>query len=74
MENRSSGCMRKTAFFVVDKVALCLQQYQVVRANLPYSVTKFYGELQPMEQAQGHWDEQFDEYMIVVCTAQILLD
>lgn len=74
MENRSNGCMRKTAFFVVDKVALCVQQYQVVRANLPYSVTKFYGELQPMEQAQNHWDEQFDENMIVVCTAQILLD
>ncbi|OAR00112.1 hypothetical protein LLEC1_06789 [Akanthomyces lecanii] len=74
MENRSNGCMRRTAFFVVDKVALCVQQYQVVRANLPYSVTKFYGELQPMEQAQSHWDEQFDENMIIVCTAQILLD
>ncbi|KAJ6787743.1 hypothetical protein PWT90_04002 [Aphanocladium album] len=74
LEDRSQGCQRKTAFFVVDKVALCMQQYLVVRANLPFPVTKFYGELQPMEQDQSHWDAQFDDNMIVVCTAQILLD
>ncbi|XWX01289.1 hypothetical protein V2A60_009315 [Cordyceps javanica] len=74
LEDRSRGCIRKTAFFVVDKVALCQQQYQVVHANLPFSVTKFYGEQQPMEQAPQHWNAQFEENMIIVCTAQILLD
>lgn len=74
LEDRSKGSVRKTAFFVVDKVALCIQQYQVIHANLPFPITKFYGELQPMEQDQSHWDAQFDENMIIVCTAQILLD
>ncbi|KAM3458327.1 hypothetical protein MY3296_000533 [Beauveria thailandica] len=74
LEERANGGTRKTAFFVVDKVALCMQQYQVIHANLPFSVTKFYGELQPLEQSQAHWDAQFDENMIVVCTAQMLLD
>ncbi len=74
LENRSNGCMRQTAFFVVDKVALCMQQYQVIRANLPFPVIKFYGEMQPMDQVQSSWDEQFDKNMIVVCTAQTLLD
>lgn len=74
LEDRANGGTRKTAFFVVDKVALCMQQYQVIHATLPFSVTKFYGELQPLEQSQTHWDAQFDENMIIVCTAQMLLD
>ncbi|KAF1730136.1 Dicer-like protein 1 [Beauveria bassiana] len=74
LEDRANGGTRKTAFFVVDKVALCMQQYQVIHATLPFSVTKFYGELQPLEQSQTHWDARFDENMIIVCTAQMLLD
>ncbi|ATY67483.1 RNase3 domain [Cordyceps militaris] len=74
LEDRSNGCHRKTAFFIVDKVALCVQQYQVVKSNLPFPITKCYGDLQPIEQVQSHWDELFDKNMIVVCTAQMLLD
>ncbi|OAA58270.1 RNase3 domain protein [Cordyceps fumosorosea ARSEF 2679] len=74
LEDRSRGSLRKTAFFIVDKVALCLQQFQVIRANLPFPATKFYGDVQPIAQVQRHWDAQFDEHMIIVCTAQILLD
>lgn len=74
LEARSQGQPKRTAFFVVDKVALCMQQYLVVRANLPFPVNKFFGDMHPSQQDQNYWDSQLDQSMIIVCTAQILLD
>lgn len=68
------GKPKKVAFFLVDKVALCFQQYAVLECNLEYPVAKFYGEMTGIMRTKEFWDTQFGENMVVVCTAQILLD
>jgi endoribonuclease Dicer len=65
---------KRVAFFIVDKVALCLQQYDVIRCNLEWPVAKYFGDMQPHMQDEAFWDNQFDAHSVVVCTAQILLD
>lgn len=74
LDHRAAGRPRKTSFFVVDKVALCIQQYLVIRANLPFPITRLFSDTQPIQQERAYWDAQFEENMIIVCTAQILLD
>ncbi|KAG8427536.1 Dicer-like protein 1 [Metarhizium acridum] len=61
---------KRTAFFLVDKVALCLQQHRFLQANLEYPVGKFYGDKASMRE----WASEIQENMVIVCTAQILLD
>lgn len=75
MEARSMGRQPRTAFFVVDKVVLCLQQYHVLCANLEYPVTVFHGDTVASDlRSREDWDIQAQKQMVVVCTAQILLD
>ncbi|KAF4979425.1 hypothetical protein FZEAL_4368 [Fusarium zealandicum] len=74
LENRAIGKPKKVAFFLVEKVALCFQQYAVLDFNLDYPITKFWGNMTGMMKTKQFWDKQFSEHMIVVCTAQILLD
>ncbi|EFY96289.2 dsRNA-specific ribonuclease [Metarhizium robertsii] len=61
---------KRTAFFLVDKVALCLQQHRFLQANLEYPVGKLYGDKASMRE----WASEIQENMVIVCTAQILLD
>lgn len=37
-------------------------------------MTKFFGDMTGLMKTKEFWDKQFDENMVVVCTAQILLD
>jgi endoribonuclease Dicer len=73
LENRAQGQIRKTAFFLVDKVALCLQQYRFLHANLEFPIAKRYGDGISIEKPED-WQAMAQESMVVVCTAQILLD
>lgn len=73
-ERRARGEAKRVAFFLVDKVALCFQQYSVLKANLEYPVARFHGEIAGVMRTKEFWDKQFSESMVVVCTAQILLD
>ncbi|KAF4997885.1 hypothetical protein FGRMN_3524 [Fusarium graminum] len=75
VEARSLGNPKKVAFFLVEKVALCVQQHAVLSCNLgDHSVAKFMGDTTGIEKNKTYWDTQFSENMVIVCTAQILLD
>lgn len=74
LEHSATQKRRRVAFFIVDKVALCMQQYRVICANLPFSVARISGDTQPAQAEQEYWSKLFDEHQIVVCTAQVLLD
>lgn len=74
LEDRAVGKQKKVAFFLVEKVALCFQQYAVLNCNLEHSIAKFYGNMKGNMKTQAFWDSQLNEHMVFVCTAQILLD
>ncbi|KAL6812917.1 hypothetical protein GGI42DRAFT_364309 [Trichoderma sp. SZMC 28013] len=74
LQSRADGYRHKTAFFLVEKVALCFQQHTVLTTNLEFPVGKFFGEMKGVVRSQEYWDKQFAENMAIVCTAQILLD
>ncbi|KAL6812570.1 hypothetical protein J3E69DRAFT_359687 [Trichoderma sp. SZMC 28015] len=74
LQSRANGDRHKTAFFLVEKVALCFQQHAVLTTNLEFPVGKFFGEMTGVVRSQEYWDKQFEENMAIVCTAQILLD
>ncbi|KAM6478310.1 hypothetical protein HDV62DRAFT_400793 [Trichoderma sp. SZMC 28011] len=74
LQSRAEGNRHKTAFFLVEKVALCFQQHAVLTTNLEFPVGKFFGEMTGVIRSQEYWDRQFAENMAIVCTAQILLD
>ncbi|PHH81314.1 hypothetical protein CDD82_1058 [Ophiocordyceps australis] len=74
LERRARGLSAKIAFFLVDKVALCFQQYSVLKANLEHSVAKFHGDVAGIMRSKSFWDKQMKETMVLVCTAQVVLD
>ncbi|KAL7910502.1 hypothetical protein GGI35DRAFT_493076 [Trichoderma velutinum] len=74
LQNRADGHKPKTAFFLVEKVALCFQQHAVLTTNLEFPIGKFFGEMTGVVRSQEYWDKQLAENMAIVCTAQILLD
>ncbi|KAG5982994.1 hypothetical protein E4U55_000993 [Claviceps digitariae] len=74
LQRRADGKPEKSAFFLVDKVVLCLQQYNVLSANLNYPIGKFYGHTVRGLKTKEDWDAQIRANMAIVCTAQILLD
>ncbi|PNY29033.1 Dicer-like protein 1 [Tolypocladium capitatum] len=74
LERRAIGQPKKIAFFLVEKVALCFQQYSVLKANLEHPVAKFHGEMAGIMRTKEFWDKQFADNMVFVCTAQIVLD
>ncbi|UNI16858.1 Dicer-like protein 1 [Purpureocillium takamizusanense] len=74
LERRARGEPNKIAFFLVEKVALCFQQYSVLKANLEHPIDKFHGEIAGIMRTKAFWDKRFSESMVIVCTAQILLD
>ncbi|KAG6085410.1 hypothetical protein E4U15_001268 [Claviceps sp. LM218 group G6] len=74
LQRRADGLPHKAAFFLVDKVVLCIQQYNVLSANLSCPVGKAYGKTVSRLKTKEDWDGQIRENMTIVCTAQILLD
>lgn len=74
LQNRADGHKNQTAFFLVEKVALCFQQHAVLTNNLEFPIGRFFGEMTGVIRSQEYWDTQFAENMAFVCTAQILLD
>ncbi|KAF4583142.1 Dicer-like protein 1 [Ophiocordyceps camponoti-floridani] len=74
LERRALGQPHRVAFFLVEKVALCVQQYSVLRANLEHPVVRFHGDVAGIMRDKAFWDQQLATYMVFVCTAQILLD
>jgi endoribonuclease Dicer len=70
--NRDRGLPRRISFFLVDKVALVFQQHAVLEANLDDAIEKLCGNDLTDLEAQNFWDQTMQNYMAVVCTAEVL--
>ncbi|KAI0899860.1 hypothetical protein F4806DRAFT_454189 [Annulohypoxylon nitens] len=73
LEDRSAGKTPRVAFFLVDKVALVHQQYEVLKANLDHPVQRIHGNLGGFSLTRDFWEKKATESMVMVCTAEILL-
>ncbi|KAI1386540.1 uncharacterized protein F4822DRAFT_444911 [Hypoxylon trugodes] len=73
LEDRSAGKPPRISFFLVDKVALVLQQYEVLKANLDHPVKRFHGDAGGFSLGYDDWQQRIEENMVIVCTADILL-
>jgi endoribonuclease Dicer len=71
--NKEEQLDPRISFFLVDKVSLVHQQWKVLKANLDHDVAKFHGELVGNMCTEDFWQNQFNENMVIVCTADILL-
>ncbi|KAI0152527.1 hypothetical protein F4776DRAFT_652761 [Hypoxylon sp. NC0597] len=73
LEDRSAGKPPRISFFLVDKVALVHQQYEVLKANLDHPVQRFHGDLRKTPFTRDFWQQKAEQSMVIVCTAEILL-
>ena len=63
------------AFFLVEKVALCEQQYHALESSVGgHPIGIFTGHSKGVKKAKSYWDTQFKDNAVVLCTAHILLD
>ncbi|KAH7179182.1 uncharacterized protein B0J16DRAFT_364077 [Fusarium flagelliforme] len=75
VESRSVGNPKKVAFFLVEKVALCEQQYRALKDSVGgHPIEMFTGDSKGLKKSKSYWDTQFSENAVVLCTAHILLD
>ncbi|KAL8968756.1 MAG: hypothetical protein Q9197_004707 [Variospora fuerteventurae] len=72
LEDRAQGKKPRTAFFLVDSVALVFQQYEVLKANLDQRIECFCGNMNTDLWAKVTWQSHLKQNMIIVCTAEIL--
>ncbi|ROT40524.1 RNase3 domain-containing protein [Sodiomyces alkalinus F11] len=70
--DRHAGNPKRTAFFLVEKVALVNQQHAVLECNLDYPIARLCGAMLDPSWHQDDWQRQWDDHMVVVCTAAIL--
>lgn len=64
----------KRTFFVVNTVALAKQQAELLSRNVLYKTSIYTSDRNVDTWKQDQWLKEFEEYQIVVCTCQILLD
>ncbi|KAF2019946.1 endoribonuclease dcr-1 [Aaosphaeria arxii CBS 175.79] len=74
LERRAAGLPPKTAFFLVDSVNLVFQQANVLKCGLDQNVEGICGAMGAMLWQKSTWDKLFAGNMVIVCTAQVLLD
>ncbi|KAI0387728.1 hypothetical protein F5Y04DRAFT_10394 [Hypomontagnella monticulosa] len=73
LEDRGAGKSARVSFFLVDKVSLVHQQYEVLNANLDATVLRFHGDVRGSTLSYDFWKQKMEEGMVIVCTAEILL-
>ncbi|KAF2703350.1 dicer-like protein 1 [Pleomassaria siparia CBS 279.74] len=73
LETRSKGGTHKTAFFLVDSVNLVFQQANVLRCGLAHKVEGICGAMGASLWAKPTWDKHFAQNMVIVCTAEVLV-
>lgn len=73
LENRAVQMPHKLAWFVVDKVNLVFQQCAVINTNLNHKAIQICGAMHCDLWSKEQWDKYFSENMIIVCTADVLL-
>lgn len=74
LENRAKGCPPKVAFFLVDSVNLVFQQANVLRCGLDQGVEGICGAMGKSLFQKATWEKLFANNMVVVCTAQVLVE
>lgn len=74
LESRAKGCLPKIAFFLVDSVNLVFQQANVLRCGLDQAVEGICGSMGQSLFHKVTWDNLFANNMVIVCTAQVLVD
>ncbi|KAI1102779.1 hypothetical protein F4804DRAFT_333938 [Jackrogersella minutella] len=73
LQDRLDGKQPRVSFFLVDKVALVHQQYEVLKSNLDHPVQRFHGDSGASTLTLDFWQQKTGESMVIVCTAEILL-
>lgn len=74
LEYRSKGGAHRIAFFLVDSVNLVFQQANVLRCGLDQSVEGICGSMGSSLWNKETWDKHFAKHMVIVCTAQVLIE
>lgn len=69
---RAEGAKPRISFFLVDSVTLVFQQSTVLRNNINQKVAQFYGALGSDLWDKEIWKKHLEDYMVIVCTADIL--
>ncbi|RYP40530.1 hypothetical protein DL767_001659 [Monosporascus sp. MG133] len=73
LEDRKAGRPPRLSFFLVDRVSLVFQQYEVFKCNLDCRIARFCGDLVSSSDNMEFWKQQTEENMVIVCTADVLL-
>lgn len=75
LENRSKGQSPKISFFLVNSVNLVFQQSSVLECGLGgHSVEGICGAMGASLWNKQTWQNHFKKNMVIVCTAQVLVD
>ncbi len=74
LEDRSKNKKPRTAFFVVALTTLVFQQCAVLECNLDQPIQPICGAMSPESWGKEKWAEQLKQAMVVVCTADVLLE
>jgi endoribonuclease Dicer len=73
LEHRAAGGVPKIAFFLVDSVNLVFQQANVLRCGLDQSVEGICGAMGASLWSKSTWESHFQDNMVIVCTAEVLV-
>lgn len=71
--DRHNGLAPRTSFFLVDKVTLVFQQHAVLESNLSFRTGMLCGAMGCDLWTADTWKREFEANMIIVCTADVLL-
>ncbi|KAF2744199.1 dicer-like protein-like protein 1 [Sporormia fimetaria CBS 119925] len=70
---RARGEPHKIAFFLVDSVNLVFQQSNVLQYGLDHPVQGICGAMGTSLWQKATWDKHFEKYVVIVCTAEVLV-
>ncbi|ORY16739.1 hypothetical protein BCR34DRAFT_531207 [Clohesyomyces aquaticus] len=73
LQRRQQGLQSQMAFFLVDSVNLVFQQANVLRCGLDQKVEGICGAMGAHLWAKQTWDKLFANNMVIVCTAEVLV-
>ncbi|KAF9067218.1 hypothetical protein BDP27DRAFT_1329174 [Rhodocollybia butyracea] len=75
LKHESERESRKLSWFLAPTVALCNQQYEIIKAALPVSVGLISGKLAPDQWKDAQlWKSVLSTHAVMVSTPQVLLD
>ncbi|KAH9882094.1 Dicer-like protein 1 [Plenodomus biglobosus] len=73
LEHRAAGRSPRIAAFLVDSVNLVFQQANVLRCGLDQNVESICGSMGTSLWNKSTWDKHFQKNMVIVCTAEVLV-